>query len=581
MTLRKSFCLHVAADGTLDSQELTKDLESIAVEKLGDFHNFLRRASEGLETDIDWWVSSFSSRNCFTSPLFLNLLAVSLVVRLIDSGKRFSISTDSFFLFLIYKNVFKNRGASGARVKWTPAFGKTVKNLTRLCLVVGLSLPLFIFNTVTGRSYRGKLIVPKEIELFSCFATPDWWENDTERYFPGLTSYYSEDRLACVYFLPRVVGNKNWWGLRKANQQYRDGDKNVLILEDYVTVKDSFYSWSHLIRILLKRPKVLSWSGVDVRWLYFKECLSPSAILGSMKALLYYRFLKSLRNRGGSIRSFTNFFENQIIDKALHKGIREFFPAAKNFGYSGYSPVTIYYCSFPVQNEFDCGVLPDVLGLPGEGYRSYVDQFVNGLETVVVPHLRGSTIRDHMKLKKGATKFKVLMALPHTPSDWWYFVDLAFRINADYGDRADVLIKPHPIVNLSYLYDLMKKYDQSDHIKLVDGNILKLVADSSLLISVASGVLVESISLGVPVAVLRIPRKFMYNPIPPRIPGGLWMQCDDNDMVICYIERLLDEAREIDNYQEAISGNILDLFYEPISRQTLDRMLPSGVSHKN
>ena len=113
-----------------------------------------------------------------------------------------------------------------------------------------------------------------------------------------------------------------------------------------------------------------------------------------MKSILYYRFVKNLRNSYVGIRSFTNFFENQAFDKALHKGSKTF-SCDKNVGYEGYSPVTTYYCSFPVQNEYDGGVLPDVLALPGKGFRSYTDKFVDGLETVIVPHLRGSSLYTH------------------------------------------------------------------------------------------------------------------------------------------------------------------------------------------
>ena len=51
------------------------------------------------------------------------------------------------------------------------------------------------------------------------------------------------------------------------------------------------------------------------------------------------------------------------------------------------------------------------------------------------------------------------------------------------------------------------------------GDITGLITQSRLLISSASGVLIESIALGVPVAIMRIPKKFMYNPIPPNVPG--------------------------------------------------------------
>lgn len=581
MTLKHELFLSIGGNGELDSQELTKELELLADEKLQDFHDFLSRASVGLEDDIDWWVSGFSSRNCFTSPLFLNLLAVSLVVRSTDAGKPFSISTDSFFLFLLYKNFYKNRGVPSGKVRWTPEYKKILQNQVKFFVFIVLSPLFLIFTLISGRSYLRKPVLQEEIDLFSCFATPEWWANDTDRYFPNLTSHCSADRLKSVYFLPRTVGNKNWWRLRTENQKYRDGDKNVLILEDYITLKDCLYSWAHWIRVFTIKPKILSWDGISVGWLYYKEFISPSSLLVSIKAILYYRFLKNLRNSHVNIRSFTNFFENQAFDKALHKGIRDFFPAAKNVGYEGYSPVTSYYCSFPVQNEYDSGVLPDIIALPGKGFQSYVDQFVDGLETIVVPHLRGSSLYEYVGKDIVTKGMKVLIALPHTAADWWFFVDLASQIKLNYGDGVEIRIKPHPIVKTSHLHHLMDRRDLLEQVEIVGGDITRLIAQSSLLISSASGVLIESISLGVPVAIMRIPKKFMYNPIPPSVPRSLWIECDDADMLICYMESLLEESDEKYSDRARLSSYILDLFYEPISRRALDRILPSQLPHIN
>ena len=48
MPLKTEVFLSIGGDGSLDSQELTKELE-LADEKLQDFHDFLSRASVGLK----------------------------------------------------------------------------------------------------------------------------------------------------------------------------------------------------------------------------------------------------------------------------------------------------------------------------------------------------------------------------------------------------------------------------------------------------------------------------------------------------------------------------------------------------
>ena len=93
------------------------------------------------------------------------------------------------------------------KVRWSPEYIKIIRNQVKLCLFIALSPLFLIFMLVAGRSSESS-VVQEEIDLFSCFATPEWWANDTDRYFPKLTSYYSAERLKTVYFLPGRLGIK-------------------------------------------------------------------------------------------------------------------------------------------------------------------------------------------------------------------------------------------------------------------------------------------------------------------------------------------------------------------------------------
>ena len=88
--------IKVPASGMIVGVESGQEIEFIAERMLPDFHNFLSSASKIHGSELDWWVSSFSSRNCFTSPLFLNLLSLFLLRKNSEGSEKICIETDLF-----------------------------------------------------------------------------------------------------------------------------------------------------------------------------------------------------------------------------------------------------------------------------------------------------------------------------------------------------------------------------------------------------------------------------------------------------------------------------------------------------
>ena len=68
--------LFLYSNGYVSSQWMD-EFTNLANTTISEFHHFLENASKGWESDLDWWVSSFPSRNTFASPLYYNLCALS------------------------------------------------------------------------------------------------------------------------------------------------------------------------------------------------------------------------------------------------------------------------------------------------------------------------------------------------------------------------------------------------------------------------------------------------------------------------------------------------------------------------
>jgi len=545
------------------SNEYTSMYEEIARQKLGDFHDFIKDASVGRLDRVDWWVSGFTSRNCFNSSLYFSLCSVLLAKRLICQGDNLLISTDSFSLYVIFKRLCREY-SSCVRVRYRGNVLLLMGRYLKSVMVV-VAVPLVYF----GFWFFGKRkpdLPDREITLLSSYATKEWWSDELDRYFPSLFVWLNEEEKRAVYFYPRLYGVK-LKDIYRINYFFRTGFRKTLLREDFLGLRDYIFAWSYFWRMIGCGVPRTSWLGVDVGLIYVKEIFSYNSLYGSMNALLNYRFIFRLKEKGILISRFINFFENQISDKAMHIGFRECYPGKTQVGYEGYSPVTPYYCSYPTRLEWDNNVLPDVLALPGKGHLALVTQYASGFPVVVAPHFRGRNIYNFLLKKTEIDGFKVIIALPHVKDDLIFFVDLLDRIINELSGRVQVIIKPHPIVSVKYVYDLFGEFVGEDDVSLFDGDLYDVLSTSNLLISNASGTLIDSIAMGIPAVLFSIPGKFLHNPIPEEFPSELWELCRSSSMVVDYIKGLIDEADDGVDRREYLAKNIRSNYYEPVTRE--------------
>ena len=187
------------------SNEYTSMYEEIARQKLGDFHDFIKDASVGRLDRVDWWVSGFTSRNCFNSSLYFSLCSVLLAKRLICQGDNLLISTDSFSLYVIFKRLCREYSRC-VRVRYRGNVLLLMGRYLKSVMVV-VAVPLVYF----GFWFFGKRkpdLPDREITLLSSYATKEWWSDELDRYFPSLFVWLNEEEKRAVYFYPRLYGVK-------------------------------------------------------------------------------------------------------------------------------------------------------------------------------------------------------------------------------------------------------------------------------------------------------------------------------------------------------------------------------------
>ena len=96
--------LFLNSDGSV-TPEWIDEFSTILESTVKDFHQFLETVSKGWEDDLDWWASSFPSRNTFVSPLYYNICGLLLTKKLIEEKKIHVVKTDSFEIYKILKRI--------------------------------------------------------------------------------------------------------------------------------------------------------------------------------------------------------------------------------------------------------------------------------------------------------------------------------------------------------------------------------------------------------------------------------------------------------------------------------------------
>lgn len=263
-------------------------------------------------------------------------------------------------------------------------------------------------------------------------------------------------------------------------------------------------------------------------------------LLNTIDQVTFYNYVRYLVGRKiadmpyRKIKVFS-WYENQSLHKNLYKGLRS----------SISKKVTIYGAQLflgpkrllsliPDENESVFGILPDKVIVNG----SYYIPQRTSLAYEVGPSLRYSGIFD-VDIKKESRK-EILILLP-------YLVEEARNILrvllASKFVSRNIFVKPHPATPLKSIRHLIPP-----NAVIVEKTVYQLFEIAKILISSASGSMIEAATLGIPVISINKKGCFEWsNPFPEYGKGIVWetaVSAEDLDCKIEQFERKLQESPE-------------------------------------
>ncbi len=226
--------------------------------------------------------------------------------------------------------------------------------------------------------------------------------------------------------------------------------------------------------------------------------------------LSYGRYLqgKRISSIACSKIKFISWYENQVIDKNIYKGLR-----------SGKTRVSIYGAQLFVYSKSIMNILldeaevfhdivPDKILVNGSFYL-YKDNSVN---CSVGPSLR------YEKLFESKISFEsrenLLILLPY---HIYEIENILKMLRSMKYPRKNIFIKFHPKTNKNKFKSLVPR-----EAKVVDNNIYDLFQKTKIVMGAESGSLVEAVSLAIPAIILKHSNRFTHIPFDMEGKGIIW-----------------------------------------------------------
>lgn len=497
---------HLNEDDSRFLDEIEEDVRSsynIFIKDLIDLNNL-----RGTDLLVD-----VTCRNPGMSSLLLNACKLQLIKeRLKENIKFSSIKIDNKFLKNPIVELLRNYNNSSCNVIVTdPSINISftiIKNITR-------SIHGSINNIFWSRYFNLKKIPSRPITYVDTFLLSNSFDNEGnfyDRYYTGYEKYLEPDENKKIWFAPVIEV-----GMRK-QKEYKDfflkisrSKKNFLIEESWLNFLDYFICFIYSIIIPLKIKKIPLLKNHNFSDLIKNELYQQIGSFSLVRTISKYKFIKKLKKSQIAIEKAIDWHENQVIDRALNLGFKEFYPEVEVHGYQGFMTPDFYANIQPQKYEKLLNTIPDVIHAIGPHAHAYRKGADKNLKVQKSPALRFSYLKD-ISLET-STDLYIVFILPMVLEECSTLIKSALSLINNTEYKKSIYIKLHPTYELDYFKTLIKEA-QDNRLNFVSDNIPSLLSRASVIISSSSSAIFEAFSLGIPVGIMANNSGVSLNPLP-------------------------------------------------------------------
>ncbi|MBW2118563.1 MAG: hypothetical protein JRH09_11675 [Deltaproteobacteria bacterium] len=468
---------------------------------------------------LDWWTSMVGDKNTLSSPLFLYLCYIYLVVELFEEravGNVLVIGECWSFLRTLRKILH----TGGHRVNVVPG-------CSHIALFEYLKLPVWFvgawlrFVKEVLEYQKAARITKKEIPftekipgtkpvalIHTCVDENCFGKNGQfhDRYFPGLAQWLREQDYDVV-LLPFLYQIKR--SVTEAYRWFRLSGQRFLLPEDHVAIKDYFHCVITIMREIFIPRRSVRFHGWDVASLIFPLRWEQARNRANARFLSYIPMLRHLAEKGWNLSLFVDKFENMPKEKPQLLALENYFPGATSIGYQHASlpPFMLKYTS--TRREFSEGLFPDIVVSNGPWFKERLEADGVPIECLRVgPSLRYSYLFSEKKSPRSSADQShrktedatILIVLTLDLNTALELLSVVFNGLANYPVK--ILIKPHPMSDRKQILQLLGHETIPSNMEWIDGVMKDWLRRVDCVVASGSASIMEAAAYGVPTVVV-------------------------------------------------------------------------------
>ena len=496
-------------------------LDETSKEVVHYINNFSKEIIEKSDSSIASLFSIITSRHSYQNKLFLYLSYLLLIKKIVDEKRPIKeiriperILLKPIVAFLKSKNqitkVLINETASKKQ-----KIISYLKSLINIISIFFISYR-FLLNRKTDRykniNDKGQLILIDTFILEDSLAEQRY----IDRYYTGMHGMLPGNIKTNIFYVPTILSS---YKKKQLDRIFDNSNENMLYKHDFLNIKDYINSFKSMI--MFKLPgKLFLFNEFNISEIVKTEFRRTRFSLSSFRAFLNYYFIRNLKNKKIDIKLFINWNENQVIDKALIRSIKDFYPNCYVKGYQGFITSTNFHFYLPpTKFEIENRVIPDEICVTGNALKDNIRRYTPNIKVSVAPAFR---FLNNNKFITGVAPRGILLILPIGIEESVQIVQLFCNASILIREKViEVNVKNHPAINISKLKNELNKIFTIPF-KFVDKKLPDIVNNYSVVIGSSSSALLETVSWGTPVIIIANNKGITQNPIPKSVSHEIW-----------------------------------------------------------
>lgn len=525
---------------------------------------------------IEWWFSNISSRNIYSSNIFQYSCYIEILERLWSDNNRRPelIVIESLGLAKAIQKWASKKNIVVDVINYNKAKQKSLIRQLFYFIRIGHFITILSLRWtaayITRKKYPPKALKNDPCTIVDTFLHDYCLLEDytfKDRYFPYLHEYLSEKGLN-VLVHPILAGfHHNYYSIYR---KMRRSNTNFILREDFLHLSDYFSAIAYPLYSLNQNIVDASFHNMNLKDIIIEEQREQS-VVSSMEAILIYRLFLRLGQYGFKPQQIIDWYENQVIDKALIAGAREAFPQAKVIGVQMFIHSPNLISSFPSQSEAEAKIVPHIVLGTSQYQCKMAQAFTKAIPCRSAAALRYSHLFDNKNTPDHQIEQDskiILILLPFNIAESIELLE-TFRQGLD-KIRTDVriLIKGHPDYAPNELIKAFGEKDWPNRFEIFQGNMAQALNLASLAISSNSSSMVEAAARGIPVIFLGRQTVLNQNSL-SNLNMDITTECFCISEVIEAIEKYLNLSRAEKIRYKEMGKKVRDIFFEPVNEETL------------